>query len=94
LISAAAAEAAAAYEKLRAAVLGGTPTACPGLGIIHRRGLAAWMRALEDQSPADVPHDQHLASSPSPECDHQGSGELAQLITNIIVSIGMEHVHA
>src|SRR5271166_101070 len=34
------------YEKLRAAVLSAKPTANPGLGIIRRRGLAAWIRAL------------------------------------------------
>jgi len=42
----AAPKAADAYESLRATALCGEPAACPGLGILRRQGMAAWMRAL------------------------------------------------
>jgi len=93
LTSAAAPEAVDAYEMLRAAALCAEPAACPGLGILHRQGLAAWMRALEHQPHADG--DRHPMLAPSSACDHpQGTSELTRLIASIIVSIGTERAHA
>jgi hypothetical protein len=93
LISAAASNAADAYESLRAAALCAEPTACPGLGILHRHGLAAWMRALEHQSHPGGVH--HPMTTPSPAWDHPPeTNELTRLIANIIVSVGTERAHA
>jgi len=93
LTSGAAPQAADAYESLRAAVLCAEPTACPGLGILHRQGLAAWMRAREHQPHPDG--DRHLMIASSPACDPlQETSELTRLIASIIVSVGTERAHA
>jgi hypothetical protein len=82
-----------AYEKLRAAVLCAEPTSCPGLGILHREGLAAWMRALGHQRHADGSCDHHPGASPT--CDQPPeASELTRLIASIIVSIATECAHA
>jgi hypothetical protein len=84
-----------AYEKLRAAVLGAEPTSCPGLGILHREGLAAWLRALGHQPRADDGCDHHPTLALWPTCDQPPeTSELTRLIASIIVSIGTESAHA
>jgi hypothetical protein len=95
LINVAAPDAVDAYEKLRAAVLCAEPTSCPGLGIIHRQGLAAWIRVLGPPPHADGVDDHHPALVSSPTC-HQppGASELARVIASILVSIAMEPAHA
>jgi hypothetical protein len=95
LINAAAPDAVDEYEKLRAAVLCAEPTPCPGLGIIHRQGLAAWIRVLGRPPHADGVDDHHSTLVSSPIC-HQPSGasELARVIASILVSIAVEPAHA
>jgi hypothetical protein len=94
LINAAAPDAVDAYEKLRAAVLCADPT-FPGLGIIHRQGLAAWIRVLGRPAHADGADVHHPTLVSSPTC-HQpsGAGELARVIASILASIAMEPAHA
>jgi hypothetical protein len=67
-------------------------TACPGLGILHRRGLAAWIRAFAQEPHAEAACcDHRLAPSrnPSPATDN-----ITRLIAGILVAIAMEPVHA
>lgn len=89
----AAPKAADAYESLRAAALCAGPIASPGLGILRRQGMAAWMRTLEHPPHSDG--DRHPMIAPSPASDlPQQSSELSRLIASIIVSVGTEHAHA
>jgi hypothetical protein len=93
LTNVAAPKAADAYESLRAAALCAGPIASPGLGILRRQGMAAWMRTLEHPPHSDG--DRHPMIAPSPASDlPQQSSELSRLIASIIVSVGTEHAHA
>jgi hypothetical protein len=67
----------ARYEQLRQQVLGGDPGGWRlGLGVLHNRGIAGWLRAWDDL-PAPVPHP---AARPGPPArPATGSGE--QLVT-------------
>jgi len=96
LIDATATDVVDTYEKLRAAALCVEPIPGPGLGIIHRQGLAAWIRALGQQPRTDAGCGDRPAvhgSSPAHE-QSLGTSELTRLIANVIVSIGMEHADA
>jgi hypothetical protein len=69
-------------------------TACPGLGILRRRGLAAWIRALEQGLHAEAAYHDHL---PAPSVPHDPSpvtSDITRLVAGIIVAIAMEPVHA
>jgi hypothetical protein len=88
---AAASKVADAYESLRAAALSGEATASPGVGILRRQGLAAWMRALEHPP---HPDGDHPMTAPSPASELPPSSQLTRLIASIIVSVGTEHAHA
>ena len=82
------------YEKLRSAVLRADFTACPGLGVLRRRGLAAWMRALgQEPHSAAACCDHRLASSDPPD-PSPATSDLTRLIAGILVAIAMEPVHA
>jgi hypothetical protein len=88
------APAATVYEKLRTAVLSGQPTATPGLGILRRQGLAAWMRALGHE-----PHVVDGGLDPKPtRCTKPDPSpppsDVARLIAGILVSLAMEPMHA
>jgi len=93
LTDAAASKVADAYESLRAAALCAEPAACPGLGILRRQGLAAWMRALEHPPHSDGDRYPMIARSPASDLP-QESSELTRLIASIIVSVGTEHAYA
>jgi hypothetical protein len=93
LTNAAASNAADAYESLRAAALCAEPPASPGLGILRRQGLAAWMRALDHPPPSDGDRHPTIVRSPASDVP-QESSELTRLIASIIVSVGTEHAHA
>jgi hypothetical protein len=68
-------------------------TACPGLGILRRRGLAAWLRALGQELDAEVVcHDHQLAPS-APHDPSPATSAITRLIAGIIVAIAMEPVH-
>jgi hypothetical protein len=83
---------AAVYEKLRTAVLSGQPAATPGLGILRRQGLAAWMRALGHDSHAAVARpDPTPCAKPDPS---PPPSDVARLIAGILVSLAMEPMHA
>jgi hypothetical protein len=90
--SIAAAELAAAYEALRAAVLSGRSSGQGGLAILIHRGLAAWIAELKPQEPPATPSAAPLpmrsaaaASAPS---------ELTRVLAGIIVALTTEDVHA
>jgi hypothetical protein len=69
-------------------------TACPGLGILRRRGLAAWVRALGQEFHAEaVGHDHRLAPSASHD-PSPATSDITRLIAGILVAIAMEPVHA
>jgi hypothetical protein len=93
LTNAAASKVADAYESLRAAALCAEPAACPGLGILRRQGMAAWMRALERPPHSDGDRHPMIARLPASDAPQQ-STELTRLIASIIVSVGTEHAHA
>jgi len=81
------------YEKLRAAVLSAKPTANPGLGIVRRRGLAAWIRALGQEPHAETAYYDH--HPPSAKSDLSSpANDITRLIAGIIVALAMEPVHA
>ena len=83
-----------AYEKLRTAVLRAEPAACPGLGILRRRGLAAWLRALGQEPHAEAACRDH---PPAPSAAYDSSpaaSDITRLIAGIIVALAMESVHA
>jgi hypothetical protein len=95
LISAITIDAAGAYEKLRAAVLCAEPVGCQGLGVIHRQGLAAWIRSIAQQpSLSDAIRCDHPPGCSPAQDQSQGTNELTHRIADIIVSIGMECSHA
>ena len=65
----------------------------PGLGILHRQGLAAWMRALA--RPFRPDGERHPPIAPSPTSDFPPeSNELTRLIANIVVAVQTERAHA
>jgi hypothetical protein len=69
-------------------------TACPGLGILRRRGLAAWVQALGQEPHAEaVCHDHRLAPS-TPHDPSPATSDITRLIAGIIVAIAMEPIHA
>ncbi len=87
-------EAAERYEALRAAVLRAEPAAYPGLSILHRRGVAAWIRALGQERPVEaICSDYRLASS-IPHDPAPATSDVARLVAGILVGIAMEPVHA
>jgi hypothetical protein len=82
------------YEKLRAAVLSAEPTANPGLGILRRRGLAAWIRALGQEPYAETSGcDHQTLTSDKPDIPPAAS-DITRLVAGIIVALAMEPVHA
>src|SRR5258708_18410808 len=68
LTVAAAPQAADAYESLRAAVLCAEPTACPGLGILHRQGLSSMDESARTSASCKwrLSHARALAGARSP----------------------------
>jgi hypothetical protein len=88
------ADVAVIYEKLRAAVLSADLTASPGLGILRRQGLAAWIRALGQKPHAETAccdHQPRPSAGPDPS---PRASDITRLIASIIVAIAMEPVHA
>jgi hypothetical protein len=89
--SIAAAQLAAAYEALRAAVLSGRSSGQGGLAILIHRGLAAWIAELKPEplatpSAISVPiRSAAAASAPS---------ELTRVLAGIIVALTTEDIHA
>lgn len=85
---------AAIYEKLRAAVLSAEATTRPGLGILRRQGLAAWMRALGQEPDAEA-----ACRAPQPPPSGKSNlspsvSDVTRLIAGIIVCLAMEPMHA
>ncbi|OIM88928.1 hypothetical protein BLN97_42465 [Bradyrhizobium elkanii] len=88
------ADAADSYEMLRAAALRAEFTACPGLVILRRRGLAAWVRARGQEVDTEAAcHDHRLAHS-APDNPSSPTSDITRLIAGILVAIAMEPFHA
>jgi hypothetical protein len=88
------ADAAVAYEKLRAAILSAEAATSPGLGILRRQGLAAWMRAPGQEPHAEVAcHAPDLPFFAKPDLSSPAS-DVTRLIAGIIVSLALEPLHA
>jgi hypothetical protein len=69
-------------------------TACPGLGILRRRGLAAWIRARGREIDTEAAcHDHRLAHS-APDNLSPATSDVTRLIAGILVAIAMEPFHA
>jgi hypothetical protein len=82
------------YEKLRAAALSAEPTASPGLGILRRRGLAAWMRALGQQPHVETACCDDRPPPPAKRDPSPPASDIARLIAGIIVALALEPAHA
>jgi hypothetical protein len=82
------------YEKLRAAVLRAELTACPGLGMLRRRGLASWIRALGQEPHTEAVCCDHRVALSATNDPPPAASDLTRLIAGIIVAIAMEPVHA
>ncbi|MEH2675362.1 hypothetical protein DXU07_40225 [Bradyrhizobium elkanii] len=79
---------------LRAAALRAEFTACPGLVILRRRGLAAWVRARGQEVDTEAAcHDHRLAHS-APDNPSSPTSDITRLIAGILVAIAMEPFHA
>jgi hypothetical protein len=86
------ADAAVAYEKLRAAILSAEAATSSGLGILRRQGLAAWMRALGQEPHAEVAC--HAPDLPFSANLSSPASDVTRLIAGIIVSLALEPLHA
>jgi hypothetical protein len=87
----AAADAVGAYEKLRAVVLNAEPCTGPGLCIIRRRGLAAWIRECGSESQVEAVR----TNAPATARDlPPTASDLTRLLAGIIVALAMEPAHA
>lgn len=82
------------YETLRAAVLRGGGAACPGLGILHRRGVAEWIRALGQEPPVEVACSDYRLTPSTPHDPAPATSDITRLVAGILVAIAMEPVHA
>jgi len=82
------------YETLRAAVLRGGGAACPGLGILHRRGVAEWIRALGQQPPIEAACSGYRLTPSTPHDPAPATSDITRLVVGILVAIAMEPVHA
>jgi hypothetical protein len=90
--SIAAAQLAAAYEALRAAVLSGRSSGQGGLAILIHRGLAAWIAELKPEEPPATPS---AASVPMRSATAASApSELTRVLAGIIVALTTEDVHA
>ena len=86
-----AADAVSAYEKLRAVVLNAEPSAGPGLCVIRRRGLAAWIRECGSESQVEAVR----TNAPATTRDRPpAASDLTRLLAGIIVALAMEPAHA
>jgi hypothetical protein len=80
------------YEKLRAAAMGTDLTACPGLGVLRRQGLAAWIQTLGPDSEAT--RCDHRPAGTAPQASPLVTSDVTRLIAGILVAIALEGVHA
>jgi len=75
-------------------VLNAEPSACSGLCIIHRRGLAAWIRECGSQSQVKAVRTNHQAAPPTTRDLSPAASDLTRLLAGIIVALAMEPAHA
>jgi len=69
-------------------------SACPGLGILRRRGLAAWVRALGQELHVVATRDDHRLAPSILHDPSAATSDITRLIAGILVAIAMEPVHA
>jgi hypothetical protein len=79
---------------LRAAVLRTDLTACPGLGVLRRRGLAAWIRTLGPELHSEATRRDHRPAGTAPQASPPVTSDITRLIAGILVAIALEGVHA
>jgi hypothetical protein len=66
----------------------------PGLGILRRQGVAAWMRALRPETHAEAASrhcEGRRCADPDPS---PPASDVTRLIAGIIVSLALEPIHA
>lgn len=79
---------------MRAAVLRGGGAACPGLGILHRRGVAEWIRALGQEPLVEVACSDDRLTPLTPHDPAPATSDITRLVAGILVAIAMEPVYA
>jgi hypothetical protein len=92
----AAAQPAAAYEALRAAVLSGRSNGQRGLAILIHRGLAAWIGEMKPEASAAASSATTLGLSGPLVIPASAPTELTRVLAGIIVTLttGGTHAHA
>jgi hypothetical protein len=68
--------------------------ACPDLGILRLRGLAAWIRALGHGRHAETARCDHRPAPAIAPDRSAAASDLTRLIAGILVAIAMEPAHA
>jgi hypothetical protein len=83
----------AAYERLRANLLGAQLLPAAGLSILRRQGMAAWIKAAEVQPdlPRALPA---TAPGPSAHIDSPAANELTRILASLVVAFITESTHA
>jgi hypothetical protein len=66
-------------------------TACPGLGILRRRGLAAWIRLHGHGANAEAACGDHRLAPPHDPSP--ATNNITRLIAGILIAIAMEPIH-
>jgi hypothetical protein len=75
-------------------VLNAAPSTCSGLGIIRRRGLAAWIRECGSESQIESVRTNHHAAPATTLDLPPAASDLARLLAGIIVALATEPAHA
>jgi hypothetical protein len=69
-------------------------TACPGLGVLRRRGLAAWIRTLGTELHSEATRCDRRPAGTAPQASPLVTSDITRLIAGILVAIALEGVHA
>jgi hypothetical protein len=75
-------------------MLGADPAACPGLAILRRRGLAAWIGALGPEPRAETQCRTHRSTPATTHDPSPAANDLTRLIAGILVTLVTELAHA
>ena len=75
------------YERLRAHAVGGEADGWrPGLGVLHQRGVAAWLQVRQATVPNTSPPVSAPAASATPLTDGVGA-ELVELLASMVLAV-------